>query len=67
MILNFIMNHFPVSLEINYLAESVYGEEVYIRTSFEKNNTGIYNHSVIRSTDNKELCRMRIGWKDCSH
>lgn len=65
--LDYTMSHSPVSLEINYLAESVYSEEVYVRTSFEKNNTGIYNHSVIRSSDNKELCRVRIGWKDCSH
>jgi hypothetical protein len=26
------------------------------------NNEGFFNHSAIRSSDNKELCRIRIGW-----
>jgi medium-chain acyl-[acyl-carrier-protein] hydrolase len=64
--LNHIMNYMPVSVEINYLAESVFGEEVYIKSETE-NNTGSFSHSVIRSNDNKELCRMRIDWKNCSH
>jgi acyl-ACP thioesterase len=61
-----ILNYTPVALEVNYLAESVFGEEVFIRSDNEK-DTNSFNHSVIRSADDKELCRMRIDWKDCTH
>ncbi len=36
--LNFIMNHLPTSVEINYLAESMFNEEIVIRTSKEEGN-----------------------------
>jgi medium-chain acyl-[acyl-carrier-protein] hydrolase len=64
--LNYILDHKPVSLEVNYLAESICGEKIFIRSNRE-NNTASFNHSVIRYTDDRELCRMRIDWKDCSH
>ena len=64
--LDYILNHVPVSLEVNYLAESVFGEEVFVRTEKEDNTT-CSNHSIVRSSDIKELCRMRIDWKDCNH
>jgi medium-chain acyl-[acyl-carrier-protein] hydrolase len=63
---NYTSDHIPVSLEVNYLAESVWGEEVFIRTDRE-NITSSFSHSIFRTSDNKELCRMRIEWKDCSH
>lgn len=65
--LDFTMNHTPVSLEINYLAESICGEKVFIRTSEEKNNGCFYNHSFIRNVDNKELCRVRMEWNCREH
>jgi medium-chain acyl-[acyl-carrier-protein] hydrolase len=64
--LDYIMNHTPVSLEVNYIAESVWGEEVFVLRDNENINNS-YNHSVVRSSDNKELCRMRIEWKNCCH
>jgi acyl-ACP thioesterase len=64
--LDHIMNCSPVSVEVNYLAESVFGEEVFIRSDNEK-VPGTFHHSVVRSGDNRELCRMRIDWKDCTH
>jgi medium-chain acyl-[acyl-carrier-protein] hydrolase len=63
--LEFRMNNLPFSFEVNYIAESRWDEEISLRTSEDKNNVGYYNHSVIRSVDNSELCRVRIGWKDC--
>lgn len=60
--LNFAMNHLPCSAEINYLAESMFDDEIIIRTSQEEENNGFYNHSVFRTSDNKELCRIRLGW-----
>jgi medium-chain acyl-[acyl-carrier-protein] hydrolase len=64
--LDFVLSHAPVSVEVNYLAESVFGEEVFVRSISEKND-GVFVHSVLRTSDNKELCRMCIRWKDCSH
>jgi acyl-ACP thioesterase len=62
--LDFRMNHIPVSLEINYLAESKWNEEIFIRTSSEENNCSPYIHSIVRNVDKHELCRIRIEWKD---
>jgi medium-chain acyl-[acyl-carrier-protein] hydrolase len=60
--LDFVMKNFPQSVEINYLAESLFGDEINIRTSKESANGSFYNHSIIRVEDNKELCRIRIEW-----
>jgi medium-chain acyl-[acyl-carrier-protein] hydrolase len=57
----FLMNNVPQSAEINYLAESLFDQEIIIRMS--EDNGGIHNHSVLRVSDNQELCRIRIGWK----
>jgi acyl-ACP thioesterase len=61
--LDFILKYYPQSAEINYLAESRFDEEVLIRTSCENGNRCLYNHSIFRTNDNKELCRIRIEWK----
>jgi medium-chain acyl-[acyl-carrier-protein] hydrolase len=62
--LDFIMKNDPQSAEINYLAESIFDEEIMIRTSVENENGSFFNHSIFRINDNKELCRIRIGWKE---
>ena len=61
--LDFIMNYYPQSAEINYIAESKFDEEIRIKTSVDKENGSFYNHSIFRVNDNKELCRIRIEWK----
>jgi len=61
--LDFIMNNEPQSAEINYLAESRFDEEIVIRTSLENETGSLYNHSIFRTNDNRELCRIRIEWK----
>ena len=61
--LDFMMKNVPQSTEINYLAESLFNEEILVKTSREKENDSFYNHSIFRTTDNKELCRIRIEWK----
>jgi acyl-ACP thioesterase len=60
--LEFVMKCAPQSVEINYLAEAKYNEEVIIRTSSEQENNRFVNHSVSRTSDNKELCRIRLKW-----
>jgi acyl-ACP thioesterase len=65
--LDFIMNNDPQSAEINYLAESRFDDEIMIRTSVENENSSFHNHSIIRTDDNKELCRIRIEWNKCNN
>jgi medium-chain acyl-[acyl-carrier-protein] hydrolase len=60
--LEFAMKNVPRSAEINYLAESQFGEEIVINTSEEKVNGTAFNHSICRTIDKKELCRIRIEW-----
>jgi acyl-ACP thioesterase len=60
--LDFIMKNDPQSAEINYLAESMFDEEIMIKTSVENEHGSFCNHSIIRTNDNKELCRIRIEW-----
>jgi medium-chain acyl-[acyl-carrier-protein] hydrolase len=62
---DFRMKFNPSFVEINYLAESRHNDEITIRKSRDKNNGSIYNHSVVRSVDNTELCRAQIQWEDC--
>jgi acyl-ACP thioesterase len=59
--IGFLMKNVPQSVEINYLAESKYDEEIIIRTSAD--GEGSFNHSIFRKNDNKELCRVRMVWK----
>jgi medium-chain acyl-[acyl-carrier-protein] hydrolase len=63
--IGFRTNHFPASVEINYLAESRLNDEIVIKTSADKNNCNLYNHSVVRSVDNTELCRIQLLWENC--
>ncbi len=62
--LDFIINNVPFSAEINYLAESHYNDPIAIIMSEEKENSGTFIHSIMRTSDNTELCRVRITWKN---
>jgi medium-chain acyl-[acyl-carrier-protein] hydrolase len=62
--IEFMMDNVLKSAEINYLAESKYDEEIVIRTSAGSDNRKDYLHSAYRTTDNKELCRIRLVWED---
>jgi medium-chain acyl-[acyl-carrier-protein] hydrolase len=63
--LDFRMKNHPVWVEINYLAESRLNDEIVIRTSTDKKNGKVYNHSMVRTVDNTELCRVQMQWEDC--
>lgn len=60
--LDFILNNVPLSAEINYLAESHFNESIAITVSEESNDSNVFNHSIMRTSDNTELCRVRISW-----
>mgnify|MGYP001188895072 CR=1 FL=1 len=64
--LGFILNNDPFSVEINYLAESHFNDEINIKVSVENNGAMFFNHSIFGSQGNNELCRIKIGWKDNS-
>jgi len=65
-----IVNSFPreillrqkvKTLEINYLGEAKYGEDVLIFLDQAESNFSLV--TVIRESDNKEICRARIYWE----
>ncbi len=62
--LDFSLKNVPCSAEINYLAESVYNDEISVHTVTGKNDHGIYDHSIFRKNDDRELCRIRLIWKE---
>ncbi len=62
--LEFLLKNDPQSAEINYLAESLFNEETIIKSFSDKDNKSFINHSIIRTTDNRELCKIRLGWKE---
>lgn len=64
--LDFILTNTPMSVEINYLAESMCGDEIKILITQEQESDNAWNHSIIRANDNRELCRIRIKWNSCS-
>lgn len=61
---DFMIKHVPASVEINYLAESMLDENIIIRTSKKTGNNLLFSHSITRNTDSRELCRIRIEWKE---
>jgi len=61
--LDFMLNNVPLSAEINYLAESRFSDNIAIIISEDANECNLFSHSIIRASDNTELCRVRIKWK----
>lgn len=51
------------TFEINFLAESSYGDAISIHTDMLEESPTAFLHSVLRKKDNRELCRARSGWR----
>lgn len=62
--LGFMLKNDPFSVEINYLAESHFNDEIEIKVSVENNGSMYFNHSIFNSQGNNELCRIKIGWNE---
>jgi medium-chain acyl-[acyl-carrier-protein] hydrolase len=60
--LDFMINNVPLSAEINYLSESHYNDNISIMVSDDKETGSVFDHSIMRTSDNTELCRVRIRW-----
>lgn len=59
--LNFRRMHKLRELEIVYLAEALYDDELSVAT---ETNSATYEHSLIRNADRRELCRVRTRWSN---
>jgi len=63
--LDFRMNNEMGSVEVNYISESLPGDEVFIEICHHRDD--YYIHSVKRQNDNRELCRVGVKWRGCKH
>lgn len=63
--LDFRLNNEMDEVEVNYLSESLPGDEVSIEIC--QSGSDQYIHSVMRKNDDKELCRVRVKWRDCKN
>lgn len=60
--LDFVLTHYPVEVEINYLSEVIPGDE-YIVSAEEISNS--FYHSIVKENGKKVACRVRIDWQSC--
>lgn len=60
--LDFHKSHQLNEVEINYMAEAVYGDSISASLSEKENN--MFSHCLVRTEDNKELCRAQTLWKN---
>lgn len=67
-----MMNAFPLdihktkkvyTLEVNYLGEANYGDEVNIFSQQFTNDSDAYLVNIVRRDDEKEVCRARFVWR----
>jgi acyl-ACP thioesterase len=69
--LDFSLKNAPFSVEINYLSESVYGDEIAISTAIGAPDRVIHDHCVFRidgmGSEKRELCRIRLFWKEYNY
>jgi acyl-ACP thioesterase len=58
---DFLRGHSLNIFEVNYLSEALYNDEITAR--YEKKENGSFVHSLMRNTDNIELCRAKTYWE----
>lgn len=70
--IEWILDSFPLqmnqthqihTLDINFLAESSWGDTITIHSEALQESPPAFLHEVIRKDDGRELCRARTGWK----
>ena len=57
----FLTTHTLKEIEINYLAEASYKDEILV--SYEKKESTDFFHKIRRNRDNMEICRARTAWE----
>jgi hypothetical protein len=56
----FHLQHSLRVLEVNFLSETLEGEQLIIRT--HQSDSAVYSHSLVKP-DGREVCRARLEWK----
>jgi medium-chain acyl-[acyl-carrier-protein] hydrolase len=56
-------NHQICTFEVNFLAESSYGDAISVQTETIQESPPVFLHRVSREKEGKELCRARTEWK----
>ncbi len=59
--LDFHKSHLLNEIEISYSSEAVYGDSISASINETKNN--IFSHCLLRSEDERELCRAKTLWQ----
>jgi len=59
---DFLSRHTPKTVEVSYLAESVEGDRIVVRSNEQSGENNCSLHTVIRVDDGRELCRILICW-----
>ena len=59
--LDYHKSHILKEIEISYMAEAVYRDSISASIKETKNN--IFSHCLIRSKDEKKLCRAKTCWQ----
>jgi acyl-ACP thioesterase len=59
----FLSSNRVSSLEVNYIAEGVDGDQITILKEIAPAENNRHLYSVIRSGDSRELCRIMIAWE----
>ena len=62
--LDFMNGHEPSALEVNYVKEGQAGDKIAVTTNYLSENETI--HSLVRQSDQADLCVMKIGWRERS-
>jgi medium-chain acyl-[acyl-carrier-protein] hydrolase len=62
----FINSHTPQSIDVNYVSEGHFGDNICITTAPDEEHKTTFYHSVKRKDDNVELCRLWLKWKENS-
>jgi acyl-ACP thioesterase len=55
--------HQIYTFEVNFLAESSYGDAISVQTETLQDSPPVFLHRVSKEEEGKELCRARTGWK----
>jgi len=59
---NFFKNYEIKNLEINFLSESSWGDNLIVCEEVENSSQNIIKNSLLRDKDKKDVCRTSISW-----
>jgi len=62
----YIDSHSPATIDVNYINEGLYGDDICIITAPDPAEKDTFYHSVSRKNTNQELCRIRLKLKEAN-